>query len=779
MVINQKRAVFIDRDGVIIDLKNYSTGGEMNFLSKKEDIKFIEGAEEAIKLLNKNNLEVIIVTNNPQVAKGLITEEEAISINEEIKRIFFEKGARIDGIYYCPHHPKGSVKEYSIKCDCRKPLPGLLLQAAREHNLNLNESYMIGDRISDIKAGNLAGCKKSIGVRTGYACNDGFKDAVPDVIVENIFEAAKLITKKKLKLFVNTGGEGKRLYPLTKDIPKPLVKVKNKSILHHLVDWARKYEIDEIIMMNGYKAEKIIKYFGDGSAFGIPIHHSNESFPLGSGGPLKYAKRHLEETSVYISGDLICEVDLKKMLEFHTKNKADITVFLHKSSHPNDSDILKINEDAQVIKFISKHDDHTNSGELGNAGLCIIEPRIFDLMQEGNFNFENYLYPKILEKGLKMMGYVSDEKIIDIGTLERLKEIEESNFKGVVAPISIQRKNISTIPSNKIIRSRAPSRIELGGSGTDLHTYFGKNGGFVINAAINKYSYASMQNFDEGIKINFENKSTFEFPNLKSIKYEGDLDLIKAIIKKLQIEDKEIFLRNDALSNSGLGTNASLAVATLGACYKLKNNQIDKNKIAEEAYQIASKELNIFGGKQNQFASSFGGINTIEFEKDGKIIVDPLRIDKNTLRELEKHLILVYVGKRVNTNEILKNQEQKASDTKQIEILDKIKENALNMKDNLERGDTIGFAESMEKEWILKKIFDPSSTTFYINHLYNIAKKNGAIGGRILGAGGGGHMLFYSKSNKEQLLTKKLQENGARIIDFGFDYEGLEVWETK
>ena len=187
------RAVFIDRDGVIINLKKYSSGNDLVFLTKKEDIRFFPGTLEGIKLLNENNLLAIIVTNIPQIARGLITEQEAVEINEEITRQLREHGAKIDAFYYCPHHPKGIIEKYSFECDCRKPRPGMLLKAARDLNIDIGESYMIGDRISDIRAGNLAGCKKIIGVRTGYACNDGFKDAVPDVLVADFYEAAQKI----------------------------------------------------------------------------------------------------------------------------------------------------------------------------------------------------------------------------------------------------------------------------------------------------------------------------------------------------------------------------------------------------------------------------------------------------------------------------------------------------------------------------------------------------------------------------------------------------------
>ena len=213
--------------------------------------------------------------------------------------------------------------------------------------------------------------------------------------------------------------------PLTKEIPKPLVKVADKPVLHHLIDWAKKYDIKEIIMMNGYKADKIIEYFKNGENFNMKIYHSNEPYPLGSGGAIRFAKNFIDKEFTYISGDLLCAVDLKKMIEFHKKNNADITILVHKSSHPHDSDILKIDKEGKVEKFVSKHDDHTGVGDLSNAGLCIMSPKILDLMAEEVFTFETYLYPKILENKMRFYGYNSEEFISDMGTFERLKKCED------------------------------------------------------------------------------------------------------------------------------------------------------------------------------------------------------------------------------------------------------------------------------------------------------------------------------------------------------------------
>jgi NDP-sugar pyrophosphorylase family protein len=228
-----------------------------------------------------------------------------------------------------------------------------------------------------------------------------------------------------MKLFINTGGKGERLYPLTKDIPKPLVKVCGKPVLHHLVDWAKQHGIKEFVMMNGYKSEKVVEYFGDGADFGVEIIHSNEEYPLGSGGALRLAQKYADGRFVYVSGDVLSSVNLLKMNDFHDKKNSEMTVFLHESSHPHDSDILDIDNEGRIIRFISKNEEHTNTGNLSNAGLAIIEPVIFDLMDIEIFNFENYLYKKAILHKKKFYGYVTEEFFSDMGTFERLKKCED------------------------------------------------------------------------------------------------------------------------------------------------------------------------------------------------------------------------------------------------------------------------------------------------------------------------------------------------------------------
>ncbi|HLD00886.1 MAG TPA: HAD family hydrolase [Candidatus Nanoarchaeia archaeon] len=183
-------AIFLDRDGVINE--------EKHLLHKKDDLVLLPGVAEAIKLLNDHNFKVIVITNQPVVARGLATEEDITEIHSHMLELLKVKGAKIDKIYFCPHHPTaGENSLYTQECGCRKPKPGMILQAAREFgSMSLTECYMVGDKISDVKAGHSAGCK-TILVSTGYGGGDGWDDAVPDYKTDNLLTAVKEIILKK------------------------------------------------------------------------------------------------------------------------------------------------------------------------------------------------------------------------------------------------------------------------------------------------------------------------------------------------------------------------------------------------------------------------------------------------------------------------------------------------------------------------------------------------------------------------------------------------------
>jgi D-glycero-D-manno-heptose 1,7-bisphosphate phosphatase len=183
-----ERAVFIDRDGVI----NESDG----FITKKEQIKLIPNSARAISILGRM-FKVFIITNQPSVGRGLCSEEEAKEVNKHLISLLEAEGARVDATYMCFHHPVHGQGKYLKECDCRKPKPGMILKAAKDFNIDLKKSFMIGDKTGDIKAGFLAGTKTVL-VKTGYGGDDGYKDAVPDYVAEDLYQSINKILKEAL-----------------------------------------------------------------------------------------------------------------------------------------------------------------------------------------------------------------------------------------------------------------------------------------------------------------------------------------------------------------------------------------------------------------------------------------------------------------------------------------------------------------------------------------------------------------------------------------------------
>ena len=337
---------------------------------------------------------------------------------------------------------------------------------------------------------------------------------------------------------------------------------------------------------------------------------------------------------------------------------------------------------------------------------------------------------------------------------------------------------------NKIIRSRAPVRISFAGGGTDLSPFTELHGGAVINTTINKYVYGTLiPKKDKSIKIiSTDYKQTFTFSDINDINYDGDLDLIKAVIKLMKPEfGFELFLRSDIPPNTGLGSSASAAVAMIGLFNHLREkNKLNNYEIAELAFKIEEEELKNKGGRQDQYAAVFGGFNHMEFLGKNHVRVLPVHIPKSSLLELEKHLVLVFAGKRPRSGviqEMLTKEQEAHKETEKINALLAIKQSVQEMYQALIAGKLDDFGKFLAKGWEEKKKLTPAATTQIIDELHHIGISAGALGAKITGAGGGGCMMFYCKSNTEQIVAKKLEEAGAKIVDFSFETLGLQTWE--
>jgi D-glycero-alpha-D-manno-heptose-7-phosphate kinase len=333
-----------------------------------------------------------------------------------------------------------------------------------------------------------------------------------------------------------------------------------------------------------------------------------------------------------------------------------------------------------------------------------------------------------------------------------------------------------------IIRSRAPVRISFGGGGTDIPPYCHEYGGCVVSATINKYSYAGLETRDDQ-KIFIESVDflkNLRFGDMSEITYNNELDLLKAVIKTLNQTDMgvNIWMRSDVPPRSGLGSSAAAFAAMIGLFNHMRSEKAMTNyEIAELAYRLEREELKIGGGYQDQYATVFGGINYIEFGSHG-VRVNPIRLRKDHIMELEKHLVLAYAGERETSGDIIESEKKDyKTDKEKLEALEKTKQIAHEIRYALIRGDFEKFGMLLHESWETKKKHSALVSHKRINDIYDLARKNGAIGGKVSGAGGGGFMFFLCEPNKEHGVMNALEKTGAKPVNFTFDFEGLQTWE--
>jgi D-glycero-alpha-D-manno-heptose-7-phosphate kinase len=335
------------------------------------------------------------------------------------------------------------------------------------------------------------------------------------------------------------------------------------------------------------------------------------------------------------------------------------------------------------------------------------------------------------------------------------------------------------------IRARSPVRISFAGGGTDIYPFMKEYGGAVLNATINRYAWTTLETDTiEGIEIISDDFSKKIFaPNKKELGTEGELQLIKLIVQKMDHVDGNIrvSLKSEVPPSSGLGGSGSAFASVIGAFNHLLNEKsMTSYEIAELAHDLERNDMRIPGGCQDQYATVFGGINFMEFEAHNKVKISPLKLPKSTIYELEKRLLLVHIGDRTSKSvNIILDQVKSYNNIDQIENLKKMKEMTYTMKRQLLSGDIDSFGKSLHEAWIDKKKFSKYITNPQIDELYEEALAHGAIGGKITGAGGGGHMLFLCEENSEHKVAEALIKKGCTPIKFSFDFEGLQTWEVK
>ncbi len=326
-----------------------------------------------------------------------------------------------------------------------------------------------------------------------------------------------------------------------------------------------------------------------------------------------------------------------------------------------------------------------------------------------------------------------------------------------------------------MIISRAPVRITLGGGGTDLKSYYSKYGGFLIAATISKYVFISAnRRFYDSIRLSYSQTEIIDNIN------EAEHHIFRETLRFLSIGNGiELVSIADVPASCGLGTSSSFTVSLLNALHVYKRDFVTQSQLAEEACHI---EIDILGepiGKQDQYMAAFGGLTCLTFEKDGEVIVEPLQISAEVLDQLENNLLLFYSGIERSASEILLEQDDrsKIDDTEVIENLHRIKEIGLETRKALEKGDVDKLGEMLDVHWQTKKKRSQKMTDPFIDECYEIACKNGALGGKLVGAGGGGFFMFYCNNNNHDKprLVEAMQKMGLRWERFHFDFDGAKI----
>jgi D-glycero-alpha-D-manno-heptose-7-phosphate kinase len=334
------------------------------------------------------------------------------------------------------------------------------------------------------------------------------------------------------------------------------------------------------------------------------------------------------------------------------------------------------------------------------------------------------------------------------------------------------------------IRSRSPLRISFAGGGTDIEPYLSEKGGVVLSTTINRYSFGTLiPRTDQEIQVESLDVKLFaRFMASQKLDFDGQLDLVKAVLRKFEgwKQGFSLFLHSDTPPGSGLGSSSTMVVTILGLFRQWLNLPWSHYDIANLAYEIERMDLGIRGGKQDQYAAVFGGFNFIEFYHDGTI-VNPLRISNSILNELEYHLLLCYTGKTRLSANIIASQVDGYIKKKEssLHALDELKAITISMKNSLLQGKLNLFGDLLHEAWIQKKQLAGAITNEKIDTLYHLAISKGALGGKILGAGGGGYLLLYCPYNRKHIVARELEKLGGQITPFNFENQGLATWKVQ
>ncbi|RVT94939.1 dehydrogenase [Sphingomonas crocodyli] len=340
-----------------------------------------------------------------------------------------------------------------------------------------------------------------------------------------------------------------------------------------------------------------------------------------------------------------------------------------------------------------------------------------------------------------------------------------------------------------IVRARAPLRLGLAGGGTDVSPYCDQFGGYVLNATIDRYAYATLRlTGDSHIHLSATDQNRTEVIPLTSyIPIEGELRLHKAVYNEIVKSYNDgkplpVSLTSfcDAPTGSGLGSSSTVCVVLIRAFAELLNIPLDDYATAHLAYKIERVDCGLQGGHQDQYAATFGGFNFMEFYADDRVVVNPLRIKDWVLWELEASLLLFYTGVSRESAKIIAHQSENLSKgvVKTVDAMHALKEEAVRMKECILRGNLDNFAETMQKGWASKKNLADSISNSHLDEIFESALSAGAYAGKISGAGGGGFMMFFVPPERRMDVISVLNRYPGQVSNCHFTEKGSESWKV-
>jgi D-glycero-alpha-D-manno-heptose-7-phosphate kinase len=323
-----------------------------------------------------------------------------------------------------------------------------------------------------------------------------------------------------------------------------------------------------------------------------------------------------------------------------------------------------------------------------------------------------------------------------------------------------------------MIITRSPLRISLGGGGTDLPSYYREHSGFVIAAAIDKYVYITLHR-------TFAQELILKYSKMEHVRSVDEVQhpIVREALRltKVDVPYLEITSMADIPAGTGLGSSGAFTTSLLKALHTLQKNLVHPQELAEQACHIELDLLQEPVGKQDQYIAAYGGLTCFRFLPNHQVEAWPLRIDTDTLYNLEENLLLFFTGFTRSAGEILKEQDHRSKDNdrEMTSNLHFVKELGRESKETLEAGDLKRFAELMNVHWEYKKQRSPTMSNDQINQWYQLARQNGALGGKLIGAGGGGFLMFYA--DDKVCLRRAMREAGLQEVRFHFDFEGTKV----